>query len=103
MIERGYRMTSKEAIKRLRQETAPATYMPDFDKEECLKIIEKDLEELEKYRRVFIPPVQKLIKDLDRLEKLERYLVKWEEQLGIDGINSKGMVRADIQFLLKED
>lgn len=96
-------MTSKEAIKRLRQETAPATYMPDFDKEECLKIIEKDLEELEKYRRVFIPPVQKLIKDLDRLEKLERYLVKWEEQLGIDGINSKGMVRADIQFLLKED
>ena len=96
-------MTSKEAIKRLRQETAPATYMPDFDKEECLKIIEKDLEELEKYRRVFIPPVQKLIKDLDRLEKLERYLVKWEEQLGIDGVNSKGMVRADIQFLLKED
>ena len=96
-------MTSKEAIKRLRQETAPATYMPDFDKEECLKIIEKDLEELEKYRRVFIPPVQKLITDLDRLEKLERYLVKWEEQLGIDGINSKGMVRADIQFLLKED
>ena len=27
-------MTSKEAIKRLRQETCPATYMPDFDKEE---------------------------------------------------------------------
>lgn len=96
-------MTSKEAIKRLRQETAPATYMPDFDKEECLKIIEKDLEELEKYRRVFIPPIRKLIKDLDRLEKLERYLVKWEEQLGMDGVNSKGMVRADIQFLLKED
>ena len=75
-------MTSKEAIKRLRQETAPATYMPDFDKEECLKTIEKDL---------------------NRLEKLERYLVKWDEQLGMDGVNSKGMVRADIQFLLKED
>lgn len=82
MIGRGYSMTSKQAIKRLRQETAPATYMPDFDKEECLHTIEKDLE---------------------RLEKLERYLVKWDEQLGIDGVNSKGMVRADIQFLLKED
>lgn len=96
-------MTSKEAIKRLRQETAPATYMPDFDKEECLKIIEKELEELEQYRKVMIPPIRKLMKDLDRLEKLERYLVKWEEQLGIDGVNSKGMVRADIQFLLKKD
>lgn len=40
-------MTSKEAIKRLRQETTPNTYMPDFDKEECLKVIETDLEILE--------------------------------------------------------
>ena len=37
-------MTIKEAIKRLRQKTCPATYMPDFDKEECLKVIEKELE-----------------------------------------------------------
>lgn len=34
---------SLEALKRIRQETCPATYMPDFDKEECCKIIEKDL------------------------------------------------------------
>ena len=38
----------------------------------------------------------------ERLEKLERYLDKWNEQLGIDGVNSKGMVRADIQYLIKE-
>jgi hypothetical protein len=34
----------KEAIKRLRQETCPATYMPDFDKEKCLQVIEKSLQ-----------------------------------------------------------
>ena len=33
-------MTVREAIKRLRQETCPATICPDFDKEECLKTIE---------------------------------------------------------------
>lgn len=37
-------MTPKEAIKRLRQETAPATYNPDFDKEACLKAVESELE-----------------------------------------------------------
>lgn len=40
-------MKSKEALKRIRQETAPATYMPDFNKEECCEAIEKDLEVLE--------------------------------------------------------
>ena len=40
-------MTSKEALKRLKQETAPATYMVDFDKDECIEIIRKDLERLE--------------------------------------------------------
>lgn len=71
-------MTGKEALKNIADKTAlnKCNYKEFFD------IIEKDL---------------------NRLEKLERYLVKWEEQLGIDGVNSKGMVRADIQFLLKED
>ena len=36
-------MESLEALKRIRQETCPATYMPDFDKEECCNVIEKDL------------------------------------------------------------
>lgn len=41
-------MDSKEALKRLKQETAPATYMPDFDKDKCIEIIKKDLDRLEK-------------------------------------------------------
>ena len=40
-------MTSKEALKRLWQETAPATYMKDFNKKECCDVIERDLEMLE--------------------------------------------------------
>ena len=36
-----------EALKRIRQETCPATYMQDFDKEECLQVIEKSLKALE--------------------------------------------------------
>lgn len=39
-------MNEFEALKRLRQETCPATYMPDFDKEECCDVIEKALLEL---------------------------------------------------------
>lgn len=40
-------MTPSEALKRLRQETCPATYNPGFDKEECLEVIEKALLELQ--------------------------------------------------------
>lgn len=36
-------MTSKEAIKKLKEELAPVSYMRDFDKEECLEVIEKEL------------------------------------------------------------
>lgn len=36
-------MNVKEALKRLKQETIPATYNPDFDKNECIDIIEKEL------------------------------------------------------------
>ena len=41
-------MTGKKALKRLKQETAPATYMPDFDKDKCIEIINQDLDRLEK-------------------------------------------------------
>lgn len=34
-------MTYEEAIKRLRQETCPATYNKDFDKEACIRVIEE--------------------------------------------------------------
>lgn len=30
------------------------------------------------------------------------YLVKWSVELKVDGVNSKGMVLNDIQYLLKE-
>ena len=40
--------------------------------------------------------------DLKRLDKLDKYLVKWQELLSHDGLNTKTMVRNDIQFLLKE-
>lgn len=35
-----------EALKRIRQETCPATYMADFDKNECCDVIEQALLEL---------------------------------------------------------
>ena len=39
---------------------------------------------------------------LERLEKLDHYLPKWEEQLKKSCVNSKGMVLNDIQFLMRE-
>jgi len=83
MTERDYNMELNEAIKRIRQETAPATYMPDFDKEQCLKIIEDSIKE----------------KD-DTIQALKEYLIKWNDMLQVDGVNSKSMVRNDIQHLL---
>lgn len=78
-------MTSKEAIKRLRQETAPATYMPDFDKEECLQVVEARMDELEK-----------------KIKLYEAYMIKWAEQLAISGINSKSIVRDEIKAVLED-
>jgi hypothetical protein len=43
-----------------------------------------------------------LEKGLERLEKLDHYLPKWEEQLKKSCVNSKGMVLNDIQFLMRE-
>lgn len=78
-------MKVNEAIKRLRQETAPATYMPDFDKEECLQVVEARMDELEK-----------------KIQLFNAYLIKWAEELGISGINSKASVRAEIEKVLSE-
>lgn len=74
-----------EAIKRIRQETCPATYMQDFDKEQCLKVIEDSIKQ----------------KD-DTIQALKEYLIKWEDMLQLDGVNSKSMVRNDIQHLLRK-
>ena len=40
--------------------------------------------------------------DLTELEILKSYLPKWYEQLTIDGVNSKSMIRNDIQHLLQK-
>lgn len=76
-------MEVNEAIKRIRQETCPATYMQDFDKEKCLKVIEDSIKE----------------KDAT-IQNLKEYLNKWNNMLQVDGVNSKSMVRNDIQHLL---
>ena len=78
-------MKAKEAIKRLRQETAPATYMPDFDKEECLQVVEARMDELEK-----------------QIQLLKAYLIKWAEELQLSGVNSKASVRAEIEKVLED-
>lgn len=39
--------------------------------------------------------------NLIRLELLEQYLIKWQDQLQMDGVNSKGMVLNDIRYLLE--
>ena len=70
-----------EELKRIRQETCPATYMQDFDKEKSCDIIEKELKFADTMKH-----------------KLER----WLELLESDGINSKNMVATDIQQLLEE-
>lgn len=88
-------MEAKEAIKRLRQETCPATYMQDFDKEECLQVIEDSVKELEIAREV--------LKENNKFYgKIRNYLKKWCEILSHDGINSKMMVKNDIQYILNE-
>lgn len=42
-----------KALKRLRQETCPATYMPDFDKQQCCDTIEKELNVLKIFKDKF--------------------------------------------------
>jgi hypothetical protein len=54
-----------EALKRIRQETCPATYMQDFDKEECCNIIEQSLLELQ------------AIKEANPSEALENLRICW--------------------------
>ena len=67
-------MTAEEAIKRLRQETCPATYNKDFDKEECLKTIETELEKLKRPKTV-----QEVVDSMSKEEKQFLYdLIKKE-------------------------
>lgn len=66
-------MTSKEALKRLWQETCPATYMKDFNKKECCDAIERDLEKLAQALKILDIFKRKLVieigKDLVNLKE----------------------------------
>lgn len=78
-------MTSKEALKRLKQETAPATYMVDFDKDECIEVIRNELERLEK--------AIKIINDA-----LELYVA--DDEIGVE--NRSSFIDYEDSELLKE-
>lgn len=82
------KMNSKEALKRLKQETAPATYMVDFDKDECIEVIRKDLEILEKYKSAI-----KIINDA-----LELYVA--DDEIGVE--NRSSFIDYEDSELLKE-
>ena len=83
MTERDYKMELNEAIKRIEQETIACTYNRDFSKSECLQVIKDSIKQ----------------KD-DTIQALKEYLIKWNDMLQVDGVNSKSMVRNDIQHLL---
>ena len=38
----------------------------------------------------------------EKLKLVRRYLVKWKKLLALSGVNSKGMVKNDIQFVLNK-
>ena len=64
-----------EALKRIRQETCPATFIPDFDKEECCNIIETALKDYERRLALAkeyqdINNVAKRLKALEIIKKL---------------------------------
>ena len=69
-------MNEFEALKRLRQETCPATYNPDFDKEECCDVIEKALLELKAIKEA------KPSEALKCLEDLRDYLLRDRVNIG---------------------
>ena len=69
---------AQSSLKRLKQETCPATYMDDFDKDKEIEVLKQAVL---------------------RLDQLERKLDRWAELLKCDGVNSKTMVANDIQFM----
>lgn len=38
----------------------------------------------------------------EKLKFVRRYLVKWKKMLCVSGVNSKGMVKNDIQYVLNK-
>ena len=67
---------AQAALKRIKQETCPCTICPDFDKEECLEIIEKALLVGELYESFYVSNVSKeMEKKLFAFEIIKRDIV----------------------------
>jgi len=88
-----------EALKRIRQETAPATYNPDFDKKECCDVIEQALQHLEAIENS--NPSETLDKLLDRANH-DEYLSRIGTEEAIKFLNENQMFVTSIkQALIK--
>ena len=72
------------------------------EEKDNLKILQLQAQALAYYDVSILLQSSGVLLDSDRLIKLEKYLDKWSEQLAISGVNSKSMVRNDIQYLIKE-
>ena len=79
------------------------------------KIVIENLEKIKDYipnQELLDPVIEELLSlDLARdtlkanlrlIHKFRRYLYKWQKQLSQDGLNTKTMVKNDIQYLLKK-
>ena len=85
-----------EALKRIRQETCSATYMLDFDKNECCDIIEKSLKALEiiKKKRVNIGTFIHLTKILKK---------DYEQCKALNNTFGANICETEKEFLTKEE
>lgn len=66
-------MNGLEALKRIRQETAPNTYCKDFDKEECCNTIERELKDGEKYKKALEIINKKTYLDFISIREADNY------------------------------
>ena len=69
-------MKGLEALKRIRQETCPATYMTDFDKNDCCDIIEKELKALNEIKVLYTKWLGQKKSDYEFFTKLNEILIK---------------------------
>lgn len=72
-------MTSKEALNKIQHNFGQLKGQELIN---CFETIEKDLQELERYRKVMTTPIQEIIKKLEVLEILKKH-IKLEPVLGM--------------------
>ena len=89
-----YKMTKElEALKRIRQETCPATYMADFDKNECCDVIEQALQRLEAIDNA---NPSEALEDLEALEQdiKDRVILAEDRQLKLCAVIKQALLKA---------